>query len=662
MKINFKSNFLSITSFPTIEVKDFTILTGKNGTGKTHLLNAIKNGNVEIEGIDKAEIVYYNYNTFNVQTAKPQLNQFQQTTSAWNSEKKQILQKINDFIIKASKKEAEKRTKPEQIIINHITQNATRIEEILESAKILGNLFKDKGTQDILKEMNNNPKLLPSKFFKLAKEYLELKGSPEELTPEKIGQKYKKIEEETMGTLKDENEELYNFIGKVLKNKNIFQINENDLESPNLFQEEIEEEEKEYQIEKAKNTQNKTNAIEYKEKVEYMGAKEFIEKHGNPPIEEINKVLNEYDCNGYQLHTNPKRELIGIDKKSIRIPIQLSHKKGYHTTFEQLSSGEKTLMALSLLIYKTRKNKIMPRVLLLDEVDSALHPSMIKRLLTVIRKLFIEEQGLKVIMVTHSPTTVALSPEDSLYAIENNGSLIIRNETKSNAINTLTEGIATINEEDVGINISYNISQTELPVLFTEGITDKIILETAWKKLSDNQEMPFYIQDCFDASFMRNLFLRGEDAQDGMFIKYPDKKFMALFDFDNQGHNDWKQLEKNYNLIEVNPRNCQTIKHPNKNAYAMLLPVPENEDIKKQVIKQGTETYENDSKLTIELLFYGASSLSSYFKKEQCPGGGEIIIFTGNKRSFATSLNNQPKEVFSNFVPLFKKLLEIIKT
>jgi len=94
----------------------------------------------------------------------------------------------------------------------------------------------------------------------------------------------------------------------------------------------------------------------------------------------------------------------------------------------------------------------------------------------------------------------------------------------------------------------------------------------------------------------------------------------------------------------------------------MLLPVPENSNIKNQVIKSGRETYKNESVLPIELLFYGIDSLNKYFKKEQIQGGGEIVIFKGKKRDFANSLKNLNKEDFINVIPIFNKLNEIFSS
>ena len=286
---------------------------------------------------------------------------------------------------------------------------------------------------------------------------------------------------------------------------------------------------------------------------------------------------------------------------------------------------------------------------------------MINRLLNVFQNLFIKEQGFKIIMATHSPTTVALSPDESIYILEKNYNQIIKKEIKSNAIKILTEGIATLNEEDTNFGINYNLSKTELPILFTEGITDKIILETAWKKINNVEKMPFYIQDCFDASFLGNLFRRAEDAKDGLFSNYPDKTFIALFDFDFEGYNVWNGLKNKFKIIDDNPKNSLTIKHLNKNAYALLLPVPENEDIIKQVIKSGNETYKNDSILSIELMFYGVETLNNFFKRETIKGGGEIIEFNGNKREFANKLMELNKEDFKNLIPLFKKIQNLIK-
>ena len=49
MNLSFGSPFLSIQSFPTVDIPSFTLITGVNGSGKTHLLRAIKGGQVKAD-------------------------------------------------------------------------------------------------------------------------------------------------------------------------------------------------------------------------------------------------------------------------------------------------------------------------------------------------------------------------------------------------------------------------------------------------------------------------------------------------------------------------------------------------------------------------------------------------------------------------------------
>ena len=69
MKLQFRSNYLSIYQFNPVELPDFAIITGLNGSGKTHLLNALKNGAVTADDISQLDIDYYSYQDFLVQSS-----------------------------------------------------------------------------------------------------------------------------------------------------------------------------------------------------------------------------------------------------------------------------------------------------------------------------------------------------------------------------------------------------------------------------------------------------------------------------------------------------------------------------------------------------------------------------------------------------------------
>src|SRR5688572_2783150 len=55
LKLRFKTAYKSITSFPETVLPDFTVITGVNGSGKSHLLEALGQGAVKVEGLETGE-------------------------------------------------------------------------------------------------------------------------------------------------------------------------------------------------------------------------------------------------------------------------------------------------------------------------------------------------------------------------------------------------------------------------------------------------------------------------------------------------------------------------------------------------------------------------------------------------------------------------------
>ena len=233
--------------------------------------------------------------------------------------------------------------------------------------------------------------------------------------------------------------------------------------------------------------------------------------------------------------------------------------------------------------------------------------------------------------------------------------------SKEKALSILSEGFVSLTEYSSGAGISYGIeSSQQNTILLTEGITDKIILEAAWKKLYPETSQPFYIQDCFDAGFLANLLARGANP-DGIFNVYKNKLFIAMFDFDNQGYGQWNNGKKNYTDVTQDPMLCLSKKHNNYNCYKLLLPVPKIENIKRQVIDPNSGSHFKDqSYLTIEMLFYDVDSLSTYFTEQATPGGGKKIELCCDKVKLANTVKNLPKENFQHFIPMFDSIKSII--
>lgn len=176
------------------------------------------------------------------------------------------------------------------------------------------------------------------------------------------------------------------------------------------------------------------------ENVHFLTNHEFILRHKSPPWDTLNAALtranlpftiNAPDLNNARVPYIPKLTKIGT---------------GTEIEFANLSSGERILMSLATAIYYDMDRRLQPqypRLLLFDEIDAPLHPSMSRDMLNIILEILVGKQGLHVILTTHSPSTVALAPEDSIYTMENTQNRL-RKASKAEALNLLTDGLPTL--------------------------------------------------------------------------------------------------------------------------------------------------------------------------------------------------------------------------
>ncbi|AIZ62630.1 hypothetical protein PK28_01140 [Hymenobacter sp. DG25B] len=133
---------------------------------------------------------------------------------------------------------------------------------------------------------------------------------------------------------------------------------------------------------------------------------------------------------------------------SIPFTINITHiTKEYEVQFYDLSSGEKILMSLAMLLYYAKESGVDQDILLLDEPDAHLHPSMTQQFFRVVYDVLVKRHGVTVIMTTHSPSTVALAPEESdciVYELKKDPTTIIPIVSKEKIIEALTEGIVLV--------------------------------------------------------------------------------------------------------------------------------------------------------------------------------------------------------------------------
>jgi predicted ATPase len=211
--------------------------------------------------------------------------------------------------------------------------------------------------------------------------------------------------------------------------------------------------------------------------IPFLSTQEFLAKYGPPPWELVNEIL---------MRAELPYEFTSPDMEDFELPYRLrlvDKKKSVDIAVNDLSSGEKVLMSLALAIYNTQEGGSRPQLLLLDEPDAPLHPHFSKLLIDTIIETIIKKAGVNVVITTHSPSTVAMAPEGSVFEIDRD-SKTPRMVSNSFAIQILTEGINFL-----------KISYEKRKQIFVESKYDVEYLQRLQNLL--NRKYPFEYQPVF---------------------------------------------------------------------------------------------------------------------------------------------------------------------
>ena len=330
------------------------------------------------------------------------------------------------------------------------------------------------------------------------------------------------------------------------------------------------------------------------------------------------------------------------------ISISLTLKDGNDARISYFSDGQfQSIYIYSIIeIFKDRNC-----ITLLDEPDSFLHPEWQFEFLKQIFEITdTTAQNNHVLMSSHSAMTLTPLRKMHLNVFEViDNTITVNFFNKEEIIKILSGNRVFLTENESIMNISTYLKNTSEPVLFTEGISDEYILEIAWKKLFPGSPRPFCIHNAFDRSFLRNLFSRQEIKQN-----FPTRFMFALFDFD-EAYDDWKALGGKDEITDPFKGLAKNLLHPTH--YTMLLPVPNDNEIKRQVLDSNDKPWGQGLRcqLPIELLFYNANLLTQWFKKQDIVGGGQLIVFTGDKVKFAKEyVATLDQSSFEIFRPIFE--------
>lgn len=334
IKITIIQRHKSINPPCEFELPTFCVLTGKNGSGKTHLLEAMSSkvkSQVHIDGRLTQNVRYIGFNG---------LNPAIQETCDPNSISQHVKNVWNQY--------------------NSATQQAKRRNQQDDINSILRHLPDENGKRFIRKALEDSGK------------------SASQLTENDLSDSFD-----------------ISFMGQ-----NDFFTAQFALIFKNYHRRQEENAINEYYQSKGKSI---TKPV--------LSDEEFKNKYGEPPWEFINKILEETNI-PYEVN-NPEGDRLDasfVFKLKDRID-------GFEISSADLSTGEKVLMSLALAIYNTGGDLGKPDVLLIDEPDAGLHPSMSKMMVKVLKENIAGQNNIPTVISTHSPTTVIASEGVSIYQL-----------------------------------------------------------------------------------------------------------------------------------------------------------------------------------------------------------------------------------------------------
>jgi predicted ATPase len=408
MKLSFHLPHLSIQSLPTIDLPSFTLITGVNGAGKTHLLQAIHAGHVrtDVAPNPKQDIRFFDWTNL----APNNTSEFQ--TIAVYNERDQIIQwgqqardEQRDALIQwASRYDLLGRVQSNTSTLLQLTR--PDLDQWIDDPNKAEQAWQQlqKITDAALNKMQHNAR----------------NNQPMTAKLNQLRQRFG-VRALTLG-VKDFEDEPFGW-----GNVDVFQQSFAQLF---LSYFELKKQNRLRRIDETEGRQPSTPSI---------SDKEFVERYGEPPWDFVNRILADARLD-FEID-------YPVEYSATRFTPQLCKTtSGAELQFSQLSSGERILMSFAFCLYylaDTRQELQRPKLLLFDEIDAPLHPSMSRQLMDTIQGSLVKEQGVNVILATHSPSTVAVTPEEVVYVMRPDEPGLHK-VGKRQAISVLTSEIPTL--------------------------------------------------------------------------------------------------------------------------------------------------------------------------------------------------------------------------
>lgn len=251
------------------------------------------------------------------------------------------------------------------------------------------------------------------------------------------------------------------------------------------------------------------------------------------PFQTINRLFQQYGFD-YFVMLNP----FPIDGK-LNGEIRFQGKSGEIVDYNSLSSGEQAIVQFVIWSFGQdfRGNRL--NTMVLDEPDAHLHPSMCKMMVDIFSEMSEKKEiggsGIRIIMTTHSPSTVAFTPEGSLFVMqrEADNKRVVRPTSTEEAVEILSDGIFTFSRAMSKFTLLSSSSKNNL--VFVEGKTDVRHFTKAITMLGYDLDVEFF--DMHDATTLSNFI----KCIPGRLL---NKRYLiALFDCDVEGEKGFKGKE-----------------------------------------------------------------------------------------------------------------------
>ncbi len=453
MQIKLQQPYLSIKTLESVDLPSFTALIGRNGVGKTHLIEAIKKGYVTVSGFLPQDIAMYGLDSFKLKDSPvaswgdcllPELAAETYFGDGSNlspvvKAKKIFEEVINDFNLidgSSARREFEKGFKNEIRGLDHF-----RSFPLLNYEGALSTYFA--GIKNIIHTLKSSRDAKNAEIAELV--ILAVKMS--EKFPHEIS--------------RNDILRAGNYEGDTIENT-----------LSNVFAR--------YKIEQFSwaHTKGETSQESFQTLMS-----QYLETTP-PPWEILREYLDDLrdvtgDPNLFNFEfsdpANDKIDFPSFMHYSFKTNLT-NRATGQSYSAENLSSGEKILMSLCLASFNQSIGRRRPKLMLLDELDSVLHPSMVSALIAGLKTQFVQK-GTRVIIATHLVTTVTMLDEGEIFRVARVGGKVeVLPVKKAYAVSELSEGIATI---DTGLKIA--LSDSAPITILTEG--NNVIHLKKWVEL-----------------------------------------------------------------------------------------------------------------------------------------------------------------------------------